>query len=128
MPSPPRLASAGLPSPPPQAPSSLGVRYTRSSGAPAPACSPHRAVVLQLYRPHPVKTIVEGLKRYWKEICDLIFEDTSSGTHRQEAALFEEIWQASEATCEQHARVSGISSTSVYNMVVTPTDFQLSIQ
>jgi signal recognition particle GTPase len=55
-------------------------------------------VVLQLYRPHPVKTIVEGLKRYWKEICDLIFEDTSSGTHRQEAALFEEIWQASEAT------------------------------
>jgi len=34
--------------------------------------------------PHPVKSAVEGLKRYGKENYDVIFEGTS-GRHRQEA-------------------------------------------
>ncbi|KAF3323403.1 Signal recognition particle protein 1 [Carex littledalei] len=45
----------------------------------------------------PVKIAVEGVERFKKENCDLIIVDTS-GRHKQEAALFEEMWQVSEAT------------------------------
>ena len=45
----------------------------------------------------PVKIAVEGVERFKKENCDLIIVDTS-GQHKQEAALFEEIRQVSEAT------------------------------
>ncbi|GLT53056.1 hypothetical protein SLA2020_263530 [Shorea laevis] len=45
----------------------------------------------------PVKIAVEGVERYKKENCDLIIVDTS-GRHKQEAALFEEMRQVSEAT------------------------------
>ncbi|GMN49988.1 hypothetical protein TIFTF001_019153 [Ficus carica] len=45
----------------------------------------------------PVKVAVEGVKRFKKENCDLIIVDTS-GRHKQEAALFEEMRQVSEAT------------------------------
>ncbi|XP_034585071.1 signal recognition particle subunit SRP54 2 [Setaria viridis] len=45
----------------------------------------------------PVKIAVEGVDRFRKEKCDLIIVDTS-GRHKQEAALFEEMRQVSEAT------------------------------
>ena len=45
----------------------------------------------------PVKIAVEGVERFRKENCDLIIVDTS-GRHKQEAALFEEMRQVSEAT------------------------------
>ncbi|XP_011032286.1 PREDICTED: signal recognition particle 54 kDa protein 2-like [Populus euphratica] len=45
----------------------------------------------------PVRIAVEGVERFKKENCDLIIVDTS-GQHKQEAALFEEIRQVSEAT------------------------------
>ena len=45
----------------------------------------------------PVKIAVEGVDRFKKENCDLIIVDTS-GRHKQEAALFEEMRQVSEAT------------------------------
>ncbi|KAJ8445533.1 hypothetical protein Cgig2_012421 [Carnegiea gigantea] len=45
----------------------------------------------------PVKIAVEGVERFKKENCDLIIIDTS-GRHKQEAALFEEMRQVSEAT------------------------------
>lgn len=45
----------------------------------------------------PVKIAVEGVERFKKENCDLIIVDTS-GRHKQETALFEEMRQVSEAT------------------------------
>ncbi|KAJ0986785.1 hypothetical protein J5N97_005141 [Dioscorea zingiberensis] len=45
----------------------------------------------------PVKIAAEGVERFKNENCDLIIVDTS-GSHKQEAALFEEIRQVSEAT------------------------------
>lgn len=45
----------------------------------------------------PVRIAVEGVDRFKKENCDLIIVDTS-GRHKQEAALFEEMRQVSEAT------------------------------
>ncbi|KAF1869849.1 hypothetical protein Lal_00017426 [Lupinus albus] len=45
----------------------------------------------------PVKIAEEGVERFKKENCDLIIVDTS-GRHKQEAALFEEMRQVSEAT------------------------------
>uniref|UniRef100_A0ACD5VUV3 Uncharacterized protein n=1 Tax=Avena sativa TaxID=4498 RepID=A0ACD5VUV3_AVESA len=45
----------------------------------------------------PVKIAVEGVERFRKENYDLIIVDTS-GRHKQEAALFEEMRQVSEAT------------------------------
>lgn len=45
----------------------------------------------------PVKIAVEGVERFKKENCDLIIVDTS-GRHKQEAALFEEMRQVDEAT------------------------------
>ncbi|CAN6327666.1 unnamed protein product [Urochloa humidicola] len=45
----------------------------------------------------PVKIAVEGVDTFRKEKCDLIIVDTS-GRHKQEAALFEEMRQVSEAT------------------------------
>ncbi|KAK7261339.1 hypothetical protein RIF29_27648 [Crotalaria pallida] len=45
----------------------------------------------------PVKIAVEGVERFKKENCDLIIVDTS-GRHKQEAALYEEMRQVSEAT------------------------------
>ncbi|BBG99126.1 Signal recognition particle, SRP54 subunit protein, partial [Prunus dulcis] len=45
----------------------------------------------------PVKIAVEGVETFKKESCDLIIVDTS-GRHKQEAALFEEMRQVSEAT------------------------------
>ncbi|TVU34931.1 hypothetical protein EJB05_16789 [Eragrostis curvula] len=48
-------------------------------------------------RSDPVKIAVEGVERFKKENCDLIIVDTS-GRHKQEAALFEEMRQVSEAT------------------------------
>ncbi|KAG5115048.1 hypothetical protein JHK82_038317 [Glycine max] len=45
----------------------------------------------------PVKIAVEGVERFKKENCDLIIVDTS-GRHKQEASLFEEMRQVSEAT------------------------------
>uniref|UniRef100_A0A2N9G5Y3 signal-recognition-particle GTPase n=1 Tax=Fagus sylvatica TaxID=28930 RepID=A0A2N9G5Y3_FAGSY len=45
----------------------------------------------------PVKIAVEGVETFKKEGCDLIIVDTS-GRHKQEAALFEEMRQVSEAT------------------------------
>lgn len=45
----------------------------------------------------PVSIAVEGVERFKKENCDLIIVDTS-GRHKQEAALFEEMRQVSEAT------------------------------
>ncbi|OIT40382.1 signal recognition particle 54 kda protein 2 [Nicotiana attenuata] len=44
----------------------------------------------------PVKVAVDGVETFKKEKCDLIIVDTS-GRHRQEAALFEEMRQVSEA-------------------------------
>lgn len=44
-----------------------------------------------------MKIAVEGVERFKKESCDLIIVDTS-GRHKQEAALFEEMRQVSEAT------------------------------
>lgn len=44
----------------------------------------------------PVKIAAEGVERFKKEKCDLIIVDTS-GRHKQEAALFEEMRQVSEA-------------------------------
>jgi len=48
----------------------------------------------------PVKIAVEGVERFKKENCDLIIVDTS-GRHKQEAALFEEMRQVSEATVNE---------------------------
>ncbi|KAL6536940.1 hypothetical protein OROHE_012524 [Orobanche hederae] len=45
----------------------------------------------------PVRIAVEGVERFKKENCDLIIVDTS-GRHKQEAALFEEMRQVSVAT------------------------------
>ncbi|KAI8558956.1 hypothetical protein RHMOL_Rhmol04G0136600 [Rhododendron molle] len=45
----------------------------------------------------PVQIGVEGVARFKDENCDLIIVDTS-GRHKQEAALFEEMRQVSEAT------------------------------
>uniref|UniRef100_A0ACD5V4A1 Uncharacterized protein n=1 Tax=Avena sativa TaxID=4498 RepID=A0ACD5V4A1_AVESA len=45
----------------------------------------------------PVKIAVDGLERFRKENSDLIIIDTS-GRHKQEAALFEEMRQVAEAT------------------------------
>jgi len=45
----------------------------------------------------PVKIAVEGVERFKEENCDLIIVDTS-GRHKQEAALFEEMRQVAEAT------------------------------
>uniref|UniRef100_A0A452ZI35 signal-recognition-particle GTPase n=1 Tax=Aegilops tauschii subsp. strangulata TaxID=200361 RepID=A0A452ZI35_AEGTS len=45
----------------------------------------------------PVKIAVEGLERFRKDNSDLIIIDTS-GRHKQEAALFEEMRQVAEAT------------------------------
>ena len=45
----------------------------------------------------PVKISVEGVERFKKENCDLIIVDTS-GRHKQEVALFEEMRQVAEAT------------------------------
>ena len=44
-----------------------------------------------------MKIAVEGVERFKQENCDLIIVDTS-GRHKQEAALFEEMRQVSEAT------------------------------
>lgn len=44
-----------------------------------------------------MKIAVEGVERFEKENYDLIILDTS-GRHKQEAALFEEMRQISEAT------------------------------
>ncbi|XP_050363204.1 signal recognition particle 54 kDa protein 2 [Argentina anserina] len=45
----------------------------------------------------PMKIAVEGVETFKKENCDLIIVDTS-GRHKQEAALFEEMRQVAEAT------------------------------
>ncbi|CAI9105698.1 OLC1v1004682C1 [Oldenlandia corymbosa var. corymbosa] len=45
----------------------------------------------------PVKIAAEGVERFKKENCDLIIVNTS-GRHRQEASLFEEMRQVCEAT------------------------------
>ncbi|BFG41089.1 hypothetical protein CerSpe_273630 [Prunus speciosa] len=45
----------------------------------------------------PVKIAVEGVETFSKENCDLMIVDTS-GCHKQEAALFEEMCRVSEAT------------------------------
>ncbi|KAJ1703635.1 hypothetical protein LUZ63_003414 [Rhynchospora breviuscula] len=45
----------------------------------------------------PVKIAGEGVERFKKENCDLIIVDTS-GRHKQEAALFEEMRQVAEVT------------------------------
>ncbi|ESQ35276.1 hypothetical protein EUTSA_v10009795mg, partial [Eutrema salsugineum] len=45
----------------------------------------------------PVKIAVEGVDRFKRENCDLIIVDTS-GRHKQEASLFEEMRQVAEAT------------------------------
>lgn len=45
----------------------------------------------------PFKIVVEGVERFKEQNCDLIIVDTS-GRHKQEAALFEEMRQLSEAT------------------------------
>ncbi|KAL3375009.1 hypothetical protein AABB24_006487 [Solanum stoloniferum] len=45
----------------------------------------------------PMKIAVDGVETFKKENCDLIIVDTS-GRHKQEAALFEEMRQVSEAT------------------------------
>uniref|UniRef100_A0A0E0L4H9 Signal recognition particle 54 kDa protein n=1 Tax=Oryza punctata TaxID=4537 RepID=A0A0E0L4H9_ORYPU len=45
----------------------------------------------------PVKIAVEGVERFRKEKSDLIIVDTS-GRHKQETALFEEMRQVAEAT------------------------------
>ncbi|KAI5009388.1 hypothetical protein ZWY2020_011525 [Hordeum vulgare] len=45
----------------------------------------------------PVKIAIEGVERFRKENCDLIIVYTS-GRHKQEATLFEEMRQVSEAT------------------------------
>lgn len=44
-----------------------------------------------------MKIAVEGVERFKNENCDLIIVDTS-GRHKQEVALFEEMRQVSEAT------------------------------
>lgn len=54
-------------------------------------------VSLQLHGIRRVKIVVEGMERFRKENCDLIIVDTS-GRHKQEVALFEEMRQVSEAT------------------------------
>ncbi|OMP00651.1 hypothetical protein COLO4_12503 [Corchorus olitorius] len=45
----------------------------------------------------PVKVAVEGVERFKKQNCDLIIVDTS-GRHKQQAELFEEMRQVYEAT------------------------------
>jgi signal recognition particle GTPase len=54
-------------------------------------------VIYSYMESDPVKIAVEGVERFKKENCDLIIVDTS-GRHKQEAALFEEMRQVSEAT------------------------------
>ncbi|KAI9174918.1 hypothetical protein LWI28_024565 [Acer negundo] len=49
------------------------------------------------YKSDPVRIAVEGVKIFKKENCDLIIIDTS-GCHKQEASLFEEMRQVAEAT------------------------------
>jgi len=53
----------------------------------------------------PVKIAQEGVERFKKENCDLIVVDTS-GRHKQEASLFEEMRQLAEVT---------VSSTGFYH-------------
>ncbi|PQQ18566.1 signal recognition particle 54 kDa protein 1-like [Prunus yedoensis var. nudiflora] len=53
--------------------------------------------VLLYMESDPVKIAVEGVETFKKENCDLIIVDTS-GRHKQEAALFEEMRQVSEVT------------------------------
>ncbi|KAG8379811.1 hypothetical protein BUALT_Bualt07G0128300 [Buddleja alternifolia] len=53
--------------------------------------------VVVIPKSDPVRIAVEGVERFKKENCDLIIVDTS-GRHKQEAALFEEMRQVSEAT------------------------------
>ncbi|KAK4350231.1 hypothetical protein RND71_029544 [Anisodus tanguticus] len=56
------------------------------------------SIRLNLYtESDPVKIAVDGVETFKKENCDLIIVDTS-GRHKQEAALFEEMRQVSEAT------------------------------
>ena len=45
----------------------------------------------------PVKIAEEGLEKFKRENYDLVIIDTS-GRHKQEAALFEEMRQVAEAT------------------------------
>ncbi|TXG69392.1 hypothetical protein EZV62_004327 [Acer yangbiense] len=45
----------------------------------------------------PVRIAIEGVERFKQENCDLIIVDTS-GRHKQEASLFEEMRQVAEAT------------------------------
>ena len=45
----------------------------------------------------PVRIAAEGVERFKNENCDLIIVDTS-GRHKQEASLFEEMRQVAEAT------------------------------
>ncbi|KAE8772980.1 Signal recognition particle 54 kDa protein 2 [Hordeum vulgare] len=66
-----------------------------SGGSPS---APTSAVSSRCYmESDPVKIVVEGVERFRKENCDLIIVDTS-GRHKQEATLFEEMRQVSEAT------------------------------
>lgn len=64
----------------------------------------------------PVKIAVEGVERFKKENCDLIIVDTS-GRHKQEAALFEEMRQVSEAT----VHFSLFSGINLYMGFLIPT-------
>lgn len=48
----------------------------------------------------PVRIAIEGVEMFKKENKDLIIVDTS-GRHKQEAALFEEMRQISEATVDR---------------------------
>ncbi|CAD6253051.1 unnamed protein product [Miscanthus lutarioriparius] len=79
----------------------------------------------------PVKFAVEGVERFKKENCDLIIVDTS-GRHKQEAALFEEMRQVSEATLS-FLRIIGLLLSSLslnegkesiikMNMIVTTNE------
>jgi signal recognition particle subunit SRP54 len=50
----------------------------------------HALLLCSYMESDPVKIAVEGVDRFRKENCDLIIVDTS-GRHKQEAALFEEM-------------------------------------
>ncbi|PUZ65223.1 hypothetical protein GQ55_3G206500 [Panicum hallii var. hallii] len=69
----------------------------------------------------PVKIAVEGVDRFRKEKCDLIIVDTS-GRHKQEAALFEEMRQVSEATAAFDQAQAFKQSASVGAVIVTEMD------
>ncbi|KAK9087603.1 hypothetical protein Syun_029997 [Stephania yunnanensis] len=80
--------------------------YGRGIGKLLGACKNARALLLEIgygnagksyMESDPVKIAAEGVERFKKENCDLIIVDTS-GRHKQEAALFEEMRQVSEAT------------------------------